>query len=203
MIWKGFDRGIRVLGVCYYPEQWPRKLWKKDARRMRALGIEYVRVGEFAWAKLEPAPSSFRWRWLDEALSVFEKAGLKVVLGTPTAAPPKWLVDKYPEILPVDHEGKTRKFGSRRHYCFSSPVYRAETERIVTTLADRYGDHPAVVSWQLDNEYGCHDTVRCYCPRCRDAFRGWLKERYRDIEALNEAWGAVFWSQSYRNFVCV
>lgn len=188
------------LGVCYYPEQWPRRLWEQDAQRMRELGIEYVRIAEFAWAKLEPGPGKFDWEWLDVALSVLEKAELKVVLGTPTAAPPKWLIDRYPEILPVDEEGRPRKFGSRRHYCFSSPTYRAETERIVSALAKRYGDHPAVVGWQLDNEYGCHGTVRCYCPRCRDAFREWLKGKYGDIAVLNEAWGTIFWSQLYRNF---
>jgi len=167
---------------------------------MRELGIEYVRIGEFAWAKLEPSPGKFDWEWLDSALSVLERAGLKVVLGTPTAGPPKWLINEYPEILPVDEEGRVKNFGSRRHYCFSSPIYRAETERIVSLLAERYGDHPAVVGWQLDNEYGCHDTVRCYCPRCRAAFREWLKEKYKDIAALNEAWGTVFWSQLYRDF---
>lgn len=188
------------LGVCYYPEHWPRKLWEVDARRMRELGIEYVRVGEFAWALLEPSPGRFQWQWLDEALEVLGRAGLKVVLGTPTAAPPKWLVDRYPEVLPVDAAGRVRNFGSRRHYCFSSPAFRAETERIVTAMAKHYGDHPAVVGWQVDNEYGCHDTVRCYCPRCRDAFRAWLKKRYHTIEALNEAWGTAFWSQVYRDF---
>jgi len=188
------------LGVCYYPEQWPKRFWENDARRMRELGIEYVRIGEFAWAKIEPAPGRFQWQWLDEALHVLDEAGLKVVLGTPTASPPKWLVDKYPEILPVDREGRIRKFGSRRHYCFSSHAYRTEAERIVTALAERYGKHPAVVGWQLDNEYGCHDTVRCYCHRCRDAFRNWLKEKYQNIDTLNKAWGTVFWSQHYRDF---
>lgn len=189
-----------MLGVCYYPEQWPRKYWVDDARHMRALGIQYVRIGEFAWAVIEPRPGKFHWDWLDEALVVLEKAGLKVVLGTPTAAPPKWLVDKHPEVLPVDQYGRVRNFGSRRHYCFSSSAYRWETERIVSALAERYGDHPAAVGWQLDNEYGCRGTVRCYCAHCRDAFRRWLKDKYGSIDVLNEIWGTVFWSQRYRDF---
>ncbi|GGN02030.1 beta-galactosidase [Thermus composti] len=189
-----------MLGVCYYPEHWPKERWKEDAQRMRALGLTYVRIGEFAWALLEPEPGQLAWDWLDEAIATLAGEGLKVVLGTPTATPPKWLVDRHPEILPVDREGRRRRFGGRRHYCFSSPVYREETRRIVSLLAERYGRHPGVVGFQTDNEYGCHGTVRCYCPRCRAAFQGWLRERYGEVEALNRAWGTVFWSQRYRDF---
>ncbi|KGQ23074.2 beta-galactosidase [Thermus filiformis] len=189
-----------MLGVCYYPEHWPKERWKEDAQRMRALGLSYVRVGEFAWALLEPEPGRYAWDWLDEALETLAQEGLKVVLGTPTATPPKWLVDRHPEILPVDREGRRRRFGGRRHYCFSSPVYREETARIVRLLAERYASHPAVVGFQTDNEYGCHDTVRCYCPRCREAFQAWLEARYQEVEALNRAWGTAFWSQRYRSF---
>ena len=189
-----------MLGVCYYPEHWPKARWKEDARRMRELGLAYVRIGEFAWALLEPEPGRLEWGWLDEALATLAGEGLEVVLGTPTATPPKWLVDRYPEILPVDKEGRRRNFGGRRHYCFSSPAYREEARRIVTLLAERYGNHPAVAGFQTDNEYGCHGTVRCYCPRCREAFQGWLARRYGEVEALNEAWGTAFWSQRYRDF---
>ncbi|MEA3311899.1 MAG: beta-galactosidase [candidate division WOR-3 bacterium] len=189
-----------MLGVCYYPEHWPKERWEEDARRMCELGISYVRIGEFAWGCLEPRPGELNWGWLDDALKILGKAGLKVVIGTPTAAPPRWLVDRYPEILPVNRGGQVRRFGSRRHYCFSSPVYRKETRRIVTLLAERYGKHPAVTGWQVDNEYGCHDTVHCYCPRCRKAFQTWLRQRYDEVEKLNSAWGTVFWSQQYRDF---
>ncbi|GAA5334272.1 MULTISPECIES: beta-galactosidase [Thermus] len=189
-----------MLGVCYYPEHWPKERWPEDAKRMRELGLSFVRVGEFAWALLEPEPGRLDWAWLDEAVEVLAQSGLKVVLGTPTATPPKWLVDRYPEILPVDKEGRRRRFGGRRHYCFSSPAYREETRRIVTLLAERYGKHPAVAGFQTDNEYGCHGTVRCYCERCQGAFRKWLEERYGNIDALNQAWGAAFWSQRYRTF---
>ncbi|WP_117238256.1 beta-galactosidase [Thermus sediminis] len=189
-----------MLGVCYYPEHWPKVHWKEDARRMRELGLSYVRLGEFAWALLEPEPGHLDWSWLDEALATLAGEELKLVLGTPTATPPKWLVDRYPEILPVDREGRRRSFGGRRHYCFSSPAYREEAQRIVTLLAQRYGSHPAVVGFQTDNEYGCHGTVRCYCPRCRAAFQRWLADRYGEVEALNRAWGTAFWSQRYRGF---
>ncbi len=189
-----------MLGVCYYPEQWGREKVKGDLQQMQELGIRFVRVGEFAWSRIEPNPGEFHWGWLDEVLELAEKYGLSIVLGTPTATPPKWLIDRYPDILPVDWEGRTRKFGSRRHYCFSSPTYRAEAERIVHAVAERYGEHPAVRGWQTDNEYGCHNTARCFCLRCQEAFRQWLKNRYGTIEALNAAWGTVFWSQEYRSF---
>ena len=148
-----------MLGVCYYPEHWPEAWWTEDAQRMRHLGIAYVRIGEFAWSRLEPARGAFEWGWLDRAIDVLGQAGLQVVLGTPTAAPPKWLIDGHPEILPVARDGTRRGFGSRRHCSLMSGAYAAESERIVEAIARRYGRHPALVGWQTDNEYGNHDTV--------------------------------------------
>jgi beta-galactosidase len=85
-----------VLGVCYYPEHWPEATWPEDARRMAELGITYVRIGEFAWSRMEPARGRFDWGWLDRAIDTLGRPGLKVVLGTPTSTPPKWLVDQHP-----------------------------------------------------------------------------------------------------------
>ncbi|HKI55638.1 MAG TPA: beta-galactosidase [Trueperaceae bacterium] len=194
------DRSQPALGVCYYPEHWPEATWADEAGRMAGLGLRWVRVGEFGWSRLEPVPGELAFDWLDRALDTLGGAGLRVVLGTPTATPPKWLVDRYPEVLPVGRDGRVRGFGSRRHVCFTSPAYREETRRIVTLLAERYGRHEAVGAWQTDNEYGCHDTVRCYCPRCRAAFQHWLRARYGTVETLNEAWWTVFWSQEVRTF---
>jgi beta-galactosidase len=185
------------LGVCYYPEHWPRDRWPIDAAMMREAGLTVVRIAEFAWTLMEPAEGQFAWAWLDEAIATLAAAGLEVVLGTPTAAPPAWLTHDYSEVLPVDAQGRTRNSGTRRHYCPTSPTYRRHSERIVRAMAERYGRHPAVVGWQIDNEFGCHDTARCYCDQCAAAFRDWLKRKYGSLEALNEAWGAVFWSQSY------
>lgn len=188
------------LGVCYYPEHWPESMWPRDAARMAELGLRQVRLGEFAWSQLEPSRGDYRFDWLDRAIGVLGDAGLGVVLGTPTATPPKWLIDLYPDILAFDREGKPRGFGSRRHYCFSSPRYREEAARIVETIAARYGRDARIIAWQTDNEYGCHNTVRSYSPAAMLAFRRWLASRYRKVETLNKAWGTVFWSQEYRSF---
>ncbi len=188
------------LGVCYYPEHWPEQLWAEDAARMVAAGLTRVRIGEFAWSRIEPEPGRFDWGWLDRAIDILHAAGLGVILCTPTATPPKWLVDTMPDMVAEDGVGHPRKFGSRRHYCFSHNGYRSEAVRISRAVAERYGNHPAVVMWQTDNEYGCHDSVLSFSNAARDAFRVWLAARYGDIDALNTAWGNVFWSMEYRSF---
>lgn len=190
----------RTLGVCYYPEHWPEEKWAEDATRMAALGLTWVRIGEFAWSRMEPEPGRFDWDWLDRAIAVLGGAGLQVVLGTPTATPPRWMLEKHPDMLAVDAQGRARGFGSRRHYCFSHRGYRTECARIVTELARRYGRNPHVAAWQTDNEYGCHDTVLSYSDAARDAFREWLAQRYQSPQAMNRAWGNVFWSMEYASF---
>jgi beta-galactosidase len=189
-----------MLGVCYYPEQWPEEWWTQDARRMREIGITYVRIGEFAWSQYEPKRDQFNWGWLDRAMDVLGNAGLKVVLGTPTATPPKWLMDEYPDIAPVDEQGRVRGFGSRRHYTFSSDTYTRESARIVEILAERYGKHPALDGWQTDNEYGCHDTILSWGQEDLKAFRQWLRKTYQSTDQLNEAWGNAFWSMNLQSF---
>ncbi|MEO1748440.1 MAG: beta-galactosidase, partial [Pseudomonadota bacterium] len=131
------------LGTCYYPEHWPRDRWEIDAQLMADAGISLVRIGEFAWSRLEPKSGQMAFEWLDDAFGVLERAGLKIVLGTPTATPPKWLVDKMPDMLAIDEQGRPRVFGSRRHYCFSHLGYRDECARITSLLAERYGGHSA------------------------------------------------------------
>lgn len=190
-----------MLGVCYYPEHWPEDWWADDAARMKALGLTYVRIGEFAWSRMEPNPGDYRWDWLDRAIATLGNAGLRVVLCTPTATPPKWLIDAHPDILPVDPEtGRTRGFGSRRHSDFSSPVWLEHALRITEQLARRYGNHPHVAGWQTDNELCCHDTTLSASPAALASFRRWLADRYGSIDALNRAWGNIFWSMEYRDF---
>ena len=188
------------LGTCYYPEHWPRDQWRDDAQRMRDMGLSIVRIGEFAWSKLEPKPGEYSWGWLDEALEVLTGEGLQVVLGTPSATPPRWMLHRYPDMLADDENGHPRKFGSRRHYCFSHTGYRDESVEMAKLMAERYGRADGLLAWQIDNEYGCHDTVVSYSDAAQAAFRRWLANRYGTITALNEAWGNVFWSMEYAEF---
>jgi len=188
------------LGVCYYPEQWDRSMWLKDAQDMVRLGIKVVRIAEFAWSRMEPQPGCYDWGWLDDAIAVLADQGLEIVLGTPTAAPPRWLVQAHPDMLARDAQGRERVFGSRRHYCFSSESYREACRVIVTEMARRYGQHPSVIAWQTDNEYGCHDTVISYSDSALQRFRQWLAKRYDSIADLNQRWGNVFWSMEYASF---
>ena len=188
------------LGVCYYPEHWPEQQWAADAKKMVEVGLSWVRIAEFSWSRIEPSEGTFDWDWLDRAIEVLGKAGLKVVLSTPTATPPRWMITKYPEMLAYDKHDRPRKFGSRRHYCFSHKGYRTECSRIADQMGQRYGANPHIHAWQIDNEYGCHDTSVSYSPHAEQAFRHWLLEKYKTIDELNSAWGNVFWSMEYKSF---
>ena len=190
----------RTLGVCYYPEHWAEAQWAVDAARMVETGLTWVRIAEFAWSRLEPKPGQLQFDWLDRAIDILGVAGLQVVLCTPTATPPKWMVDKHPDMLPVGADGAVRGFGSRRHYCFSHLGYHEESRRITKALAERYGRNAYVAAWQTDNEYACHDTVRSYSAAAHVGFQNWLAQKYQSPHALNRAWGNVFWSMDYDDF---
>ncbi len=167
-----------MIGVCYYPEHWSEDLWHSDAAAMKALGLTYVRIGEFAWSRIEPAREQFSFDWLDRAVGILAGAGLKIIFGTPTATPPKWLIDEHPDILPVDpFTGQVRGFGSRRHYDFSSKTYQTEALRITDVITKRYGSHKAIVGWQTDNELCCHDTALSGSLGAREGFRHWCRAR--------------------------
>ena len=188
------------LGVCYYPEHWPSSIWEADAAEMKSLGLSLVRIGEFAWSKLEPKEGEFNFEWLDQVVDILGDAGLKVILGTPSATPPRWVLDKFPDLLAWDEHGQPRGFGSRRHYCFSHDAYKHFAAVMAERIAKRYGNHPALYAWQTDNEYGCHDTIRSYSPLAKKAFQVWLREKYKSIAELNARWGNVFWSMEYNSF---
>ncbi len=188
------------LGVCYYPEHWPETRWPTDARMMRELGLDLVRIGEFAWSLMEPADGVYAWDWLDRAIEILAVEGLQVILGTPTATPPAWLSRSHPDILRMDANLTYRDHGTRRHVCPNSPTYRDASRRIVAAMADRYGTDPRIAGWQIDNEFGGGKTGRCYCPHCTAAFQTWLRGRYSTLAALNNAWGTAFWSQTYTDW---
>lgn len=188
------------FGVDYYPEHWPAKRWETDARLMKEMGIQAVRLAEFSWHKLEPQEGTYDFSWLDESIDLLGSYGIKVILGTPTAAPPAWMANKYPEILPIDREGRTRGFGGRHHDCQSNPVYRGFIRKIVTAMAKHYAGNPYVIGWQPDNELGNSHRELCTCDSCRNRYQVWLKKKYETVEKLNTAWGNAFWSQEYNDF---
>lgn len=188
------------IGVDYYPEHWDKSRWPVDAEMMKRANISVIRIGEFAWSLYEPAEGRFEFGWMDEALDFFGKAGIHVILCTPSATPPKWMTDKYPEIYQDDVHGNPKIFGTRKHYCFNSTLYRQKTRELVGKIAARYASHPAVEGWQIDNELGWANTTRCYCVKCEKAFQKWLSEKYGRIDELNKAYGTVFWSQIYNSF---
>lgn len=187
------------LAVDYYPSQWPESMWEPDVARMRDANISFVRVNEFDWSILEATEGQYNLTVLDETLDLFGRYGLKAIIGTPTASPPNWLTEKY-DIDFVDVTNATLQFGSRRHYSFSSFDYRTLSQTITQKLAERYGNNTNVVAWQLDNEFGCHDTVRSYDHNAAKRFRTWLQNKYGTIEELNSAQGRVFWSSQYASF---
>ncbi len=183
-----------LIGVDYYPEHWERSDWEPHAKLMADGGFKIVRVAEFAWSKMESREGRYDFGWLDDAIRVLRTHNIQVILSTPTATPPPWLVTQHPETLAMNQDGVRMEAGGRRHYCFSSPKYRELSRRIVTAMAQHYADHPAVVGWQIDNEIG---GPHCWCDTCAKAFREWLKTRHGTLENLNKVWGTIFWGQEY------
>ncbi len=188
-----------ALGTCYYPEQWDRALWRDDLQRMKAHGISTVRVAEFAWNKMEPREGEFTWQFFDEFLDLAEEEQMKVIFCTPTATPPAWLTEKYPEVLNCRKDGTPFRHGMRRHYNYNSPKYRELSARIVEKMAEHYGKRPCIVGWQIDNEFNC-ETNEFYSPSDDLAFREFLKKKYGTLDDLNEAWGTSFWNQTYSDW---
>ncbi len=188
------------FGADYYPEHWPEERWETDAVLMEELGLKVVRMAEFSWHKMEPVEGKYDFDWLEKAVNILGKHGISTVLGTPTAAPPAWLMRKYPEIQPQGPDGIRRRFGGRHHDCQSNETYRTYCKGIVKAMAERFKSNPYVAGWQIDNELGNSHEDLCMCDSCAAAFRKWLKEKYLTVEALNRDWGTCFWSQEYNSF---
>jgi len=184
------------LGAAWYPEHWTEARWAEDIRLMKEAGFTVARLGEFAWSTLEPAEGDFRLDWLARAIDLLAENGIRAVLGTPTAAPPAWLTTRYPDTLAVNEHGQRYEHGKRCHYCVNSPTYHERVRSLVGALAERFGGHPNVIGWQIDNEFG---TV-CYCDTCRAEFQGYLREKFGTLESLNEHWATAYWSQTYTDW---
>ncbi|MDR2627483.1 MAG: beta-galactosidase [Dysgonamonadaceae bacterium] len=191
---------LMLFGSYYYPEQWPPSQWERDLRKMSEMGFEFTHFGEFAWSTMEPEEGTYDFHWLDEAVRLADKYKLKVILCTPTPTPPAWLTDKHPDVLIVDENGTVIQHGGRQHASWSSNTYRTYVRKIVTELAKRYANNPAVWGWQLDNEPSHYRAAYDYSPNAQQKFRQWLEKKYKTIHALNDSWGNTFWSQSYNHF---
>ncbi len=188
------------VGVYYYPEHWPRDQWERDIINIAAMGFDFTHFGEFAWAFMEPEERKYVFEWLDEAVEIAYKNGLKVIMCTPTATPPAWMAVKYPEILMNNRDGRIVRHGTRQHISWSSKKYREFTKKIITKLAERYGQDDRIWGWQIDNEPSHYGLNEDYSDAAQERFRQWLQNKYQTIQKLNEVWGTKFWSQVYSSF---
>ncbi len=188
------------FGADYYPEEWPRERWSYDAQLMAEAGFDVVRLAELAWSLIEPEPDRYDFGWLDDIIALLHRHGIATVLGTPTTVAPPWLVDLDPEIMAVWEDGSRSTYGYWSNYCITGPVWRERSRRLVEAMARHYAANPAVIGWQIDNEFGVMGRARCYCGRCQEAYRQWLKRRHGTLDHLREAWGTTFWSHTYSDW---
>ena len=184
------------LGAAYYPEHWPEEHWPEDIRLMQEAGFTVARLGEFAWSTMEPAEGDFHFDWLERAIELLAEAGIQSILGTPSAAPPAWLISQYPKTLAVDEHGQKIQFGNRCHYCVNSKQFHKAVQRTVVAMAEQFGSNPNIIGWQLDNEY----NRVCYCDHCRKTFQDFLKARFDSLDDLNRRWSTAYWSQTYSDW---
>lgn len=189
-----FDK--MLYGGDYNPEQWPREVWDEDIRIFKKAHINSATVNVFSWAKLQPSENEYNFSELDEIIDMLTKENYDIVLGTSTAALPAWMCRKYPDVTRVDFEGKKHRFGHRHNHCPNSPNFQRFAKKLVSKIAERYGENPNVKVWHISNEY----SGECYCDNCAKAFRGWVKDKYGTIEAVNEAWNMNFWSHTLHSF---
>lgn len=188
------------MGVDYYPEHWPKDMMDEDIKKMKKMGVNMVRIGEFAWHLMEPVEGTFDFSFFDEVIKKLKKEDIKIMFGTPTATFPAWLSKKHPEVLSMDENQNRRVFGGRRQYCYNSDAYMKHSKRIVEALVNHYKNEPSILVWQIDNEFGHEGSDMCYCPTCHEKFQAYLKNKYKTISALNETYGTIFWGQTYNDF---
>ena len=186
-------------GACWYPELWDEDVLVKDIAMMKEIGMNMVRIGEFWWSRIERNEGKFDTDYIVKLLDQLHKEGIDVVMCTPTPTPPIWITHNHPERLHVDEHGRRLIHGSRQHCCTNNENYRRYSYIIIDKIAEAIGNHPAVVLWQLDNEFKCH-IRECYCETCKNQWHEWLEKKYGTIDNLNKAWGTMIWSEIYQSF---
>jgi beta-galactosidase len=184
------------MGAAWYPEQWPEERWPEDLALMRKAGVNVVRVGEFAWSRMEPTEGDYHFGWLVRAVRLARQYGIRVVVGTPTDTPPAWMSEKYPDILRITSDGQVIGHGGRRQFSISSPRYRAFCRDIVGRMVAALGHEPNVIGWQIGNEY----TNESYDPAAKAAWHAWLEAKYKTLDRMNEVWTTAYWSQTYTDW---
>lgn len=185
------------LGVAYYPEDWDESEIDYDVSMMKKAGIRCIRIAEFAWSEMEPEEGSFSFGWIHRVIDRAAGEGIKTVLGTPTATPPIWLTQKYPDIMVLNAQNVRARHGGRRNGCANHPKYLEYSMRIVEEMGKEFGGDPNVIGWQIDNEI---NRPSCECDYCKSAFHGYLQAKYGSIDALNRAWNTNVFSQRYTDF---
>ena len=196
---KKINMDALTLGACYYPEHWPQELWAQDIQRMLDAGIKFIRIAEFAWSEFEPTEGNFSAGIFDKFMALIAATDMKVIFCTPTATPPAWLSEKYPEVLNARRDGNLLRHGLRKHYNYNSEVFRDKTRLIVNHVAKHFGKHTSIIGWQLDNEFNW-GIDEYYSESDQKQFRLYLKDKYGSLDKLNKAWGAVFWNQRYTSW---
>lgn len=188
-----------LIGCCYYPEHWADEEMREDLERIKGLGFNVVRMGEFSWSMFEHEEGKYDFSCLQDAVRVAGELGIDVILGTPTAAPPKWLVDKYPEVLCTNATGDVMQHGGRQHHNHTSEIYLRYCAAITEAMVKAFAGFSNVIGWQIDNEINCHRNAS-YSETDDKAFVKWLEQKYGTVEELNRAWGNRFWSLEFNSF---
>ena len=191
------EKNLITTGIYYYPEHWNENQWERDIKKIAEMGYEFVHLAEFAWFKMEPHEGKYEFAWLDKVVNLCIKYKVRVLMCTPSATTPAWMRINYPETFVMNGNYIRGEHGTRGLGSIVNPTYRRFVEKIVTEMAKRYGQNKHVIGWQLDNE---PDAKPDYSPSSQEAFRQWLKNKYKTIDALNAAWGTAFWSQWYNSF---
>jgi beta-galactosidase len=191
-------RDYLFYGADYNPDQWldyPAVI-EEDFRMMRLAHTNAFSINIFGWSAIEKNERAYTFDWLDDIMDRMGKQGNKIFLSTPSGAKPAWMSEKYPEIRRVNSRREHELHGQRHNHCYTSPIYRKKVYEMNKMLAERYKDHPALFMWHVSNEYG----GECHCSLCQEAFRNWLKEKYKTLDNLNKSWWTTFWSHIYTSW---